>query len=198
MAEKEIFEEIMKRADALAPELVKLRRDFHKYPELGWMEMRTTSIVASCLKESGCDQVLVGKEVCKAEARMGVPSEALLEDHYEEVKEQEGTVSEYLPYTREGFTGVIGILHCGEGPVVALRFDMDALPVLESSEESHLPVREGFVSCKRGVMHACGHDIQLLGLELPESCANCGNLSMEPLNLFFSLQKKGFAVPDRS
>ena len=39
MAEKEIFEEIMKRADALAPELVKLRRDFHKYPELGWMEM---------------------------------------------------------------------------------------------------------------------------------------------------------------
>ena len=89
MAEKEIFEEIMKRADALAPELVKLRRDFHKYPELGWMEMRTTSIVASCLKESGCDQVLVGKEVCKAEARMGVPSEALLEDHYEEVKEQE-------------------------------------------------------------------------------------------------------------
>ncbi|MCI6422892.1 MAG: amidohydrolase [Blautia sp.] len=158
MAEKEIFEEIMKRADALAPELVKLRRDFHKYPELGWMEMRTTSIVASCLKEYGCDQVLVGKEVCKAEARMGVPSEALLEDHYEEVKEQEGTVSEYLPYTREGFTGVIGILHCGEGPVVALRFDMDALPVLESSEESHLPVREGFVSCKRGVMHACGHD----------------------------------------
>ena len=87
MAEKEIFEEIMKRADALAPELVKLRRDFHKYPELGWMEMRTTSIVASCLKEYGCDQVLVGKEVCKAEARMGVPSEALLEDHYEEVKE---------------------------------------------------------------------------------------------------------------
>ena len=85
MAEKEIFEEIMKRADALAPELVKLRRDFHKYPELGWMEMRTTSIVASCLKESGCDQVLVGKEVCKAEARMGVPSEALLEDHYDEI-----------------------------------------------------------------------------------------------------------------
>ena len=41
MAEKEIFEEIMKRADALAPELVKLRRDFHKYPCLlytSWMD----------------------------------------------------------------------------------------------------------------------------------------------------------------
>ncbi|MGN0400078.1 MAG: amidohydrolase [Blautia sp.] len=158
MEEKQIYEEIIEKADKLGPALVKLRRDFHKYPEPGWMEMRTTSIVVSCLKDYGCDQVLVGGEVCKAEARMGVPSESLLEEHYEEVKKQEGTVSEYLPYTKGGFTGVIGILHCGEGPVIALRFDMDALPVPECSEESHLPAREGFISCKRGVMHACGHD----------------------------------------
>src|SRR5215212_5139243 len=47
-------------------------------------------------------------------------------------------------------TGVVGYL--GEGaPVVAIRADMDALPILEATG---LP----FASQNSGVMHACGHD----------------------------------------
>lgn len=55
--------------------------------------------------------------------------------------------------TRIGKTGVTGILKggAGTGPVVALRADMDALPV---KEETGLP----FASQKEGIMHACGHD----------------------------------------
>lgn len=58
-------------------------------------------------------------------------------------------------------TGVVGILEGGRpGPVVAVRADMDALPV---TEDTDLP----FASTKRttyndlevGVMHACGHDV---------------------------------------
>lgn len=58
-------------------------------------------------------------------------------------------------------TGVVGVLRGGNpGPVVAVRADMDALPV---TEQTGLP----FASTKRatyggqevGVMHACGHDI---------------------------------------
>lgn len=57
-------------------------------------------------------------------------------------------------------TGVVGLLKGGKpGPVVALRADMDALPVTEVVD---LPfaskVRTTYAGKKVGVMHACGHD----------------------------------------
>ena len=57
-------------------------------------------------------------------------------------------------------TGVVGILKGGKpGPVVALRADMDALPVTERND---LPFaskeRTVFNDKETGVMHACGHD----------------------------------------
>jgi len=58
-------------------------------------------------------------------------------------------------------TGVVGTLRGGKpGPVVALRADIDALPV---TEEVNLPfaskVRTTYNGREVGVMHACGHDI---------------------------------------
>ena len=58
-------------------------------------------------------------------------------------------------------TGVVGVLKGGKpGPVVALRADMDALPV---TEETGLPfrstVRSTYNGKEVGVMHACGHDM---------------------------------------
>ncbi len=57
-------------------------------------------------------------------------------------------------------TGVVGLLRGGRpGPVVALRADMDALPV---SETLDLPfrsqVKTEYEGRQTGVMHACGHD----------------------------------------
>ena len=57
-------------------------------------------------------------------------------------------------------TGVVGVLEGGKpGPVIALRADMDALPV---TEKTGLPyaskVRDEYQGREVGVMHACGHD----------------------------------------
>ncbi|MEP7262174.1 MAG: amidohydrolase [Usitatibacter sp.] len=61
---------------------------------------------------------------------------------------------------RVACTGVIGILVGGlPGPVVALRADMDALPVAEEVDvpfKSNVRTQWGGMQC--GVMHACGHD----------------------------------------
>ena len=152
-----MYEKIVQTADSITEELVGIRRDFHKYAESGWFEMRTSSIIARKLTEMGVDEVLVGEQVCKRDARMGVPEEAALEASYQRAVEQGGD-PEFLPYTKGGMTGVIGIIKCGEGPTVAMRFDIDALGVIEAQDEGHRPAAEGFASVNYGMMHACGHD----------------------------------------
>jgi len=53
--------------------------------------------------------------------------------------------------TGVGKTGVVGQMGTGIGPTIAIRADMDALPILEQTGA-------GYASTNPGVMHACGHD----------------------------------------
>jgi amidohydrolase len=102
---------MLTRAQALADEMVRLRRDIHRHPELAFQEVRTAELVADSLREIGGYSV-----------RTGV-----------------------------GKTGVVAEIGAGEGPTVAIRADMDALPILEANEVDYR-------SQMAGNMHACGHD----------------------------------------
>lgn len=119
--------------------------------------MRTSAKIAEYLTELGME-VLTGKDVCREEARIGVPDPDILERHFSQVKEQGAPARFLTEELEQGYTGVVGILRCGEGPTVALRFDIDALPMEEAEDLEHRPFREGFSSQNPGMMHACGHD----------------------------------------
>jgi IAA-amino acid hydrolase len=112
-----LFEEsmenmILQRSRELSPRLVEIRHALHRYPELGFEEYRTATLVADTLRALG-------------------------------VRVETGV----------GKTGVVG--HIGSlGPIVALRADMDALPIQELNQTE-------YASTIPGVMHACGHDVHI-------------------------------------
>ena len=67
---------------------------------------------------------------------------------------QEKLKSFGIPFTVKATTGVVGLIE-GKNPakrIIALRADMDALPIQEQNDVS-------YKSLNPGVMHACGHDV---------------------------------------
>jgi hippurate hydrolase len=85
-----------------------------------------------------------------------------------------------------GKTGVVGLLSNGDGPLVMLRADMDALPVLE---ETGLPYASTITATDSDgkrvpVMHACGHDmyVDIFGvLALSFSASSAGGIMRDVL-----------------
>jgi amidohydrolase len=65
-----------------------------------------------------------------------------------------------------GVTGVVGVMQNGEGPVVMLRADMDALPVTEGTglPYASTKVAKDEDGTEVGVSHVCGHDLHVTWL----------------------------------
>lgn len=74
---------------------------------------------------------------------------------FETSKYVQGKLTEWkIPFEIKATTGVVGIIK-GKNPgkkVIALRADLDALPIKEENDIS-------YKSTKEGLMHACGHDV---------------------------------------
>lgn len=159
--------DIKNLVESIEDKVISYRRDFHKFPESGWLEFRTSSKIASVLMDLGYE-VKLGEEIINRQATMGRPSEEEIANNMDRAI-KEGASKELIN-RMNGFTGVMGILDTGKpGPVLAYRFDIDAVDVDEVKVEEHKPFKEGFNSLHPRVMHACGHDGHTaIGLGLAE------------------------------
>ncbi|WP_026582858.1 M20 family metallo-hydrolase [Bacillus sp. J33] len=175
----------------LENQLIEWRRDFHRYPETGFLEMRTASIVASILDELGF-QLEMGKEVMSPGYCMGKPSKEDTEAHVLWALEN-GAKKEYIKPFSEGYTGIVATMDTKkEGPTIAFRVDMDALPIHESQEDSHFPQKEGFRSTLPDKMHACGHDAHTaIGLGLASLIAENKDSLKGKIKLIFQPAEEG-------
>lgn len=163
----------MDRSEDWNRKLKTYRRLFHRHPEPGWLTFFSTIFLADHLMRAGYE-VFVGKEVLRDEVLMDVPDGEQIRQ-YETMARKTALEAGILDADKwlirmEHETGVIAIMDTGkEGLVRAYRFDMDALAVEESAEQSRKPVQEHFCSENPGVSHACGHDGHMaLGLTLAE------------------------------
>jgi len=102
-------------AERIGPEIIDIRRDLHKHPELSFEEHRTSALICSILTDWGVEYTT-------------------------------GWIK----------TGIVGQITGGlsSDKVVAIRADMDALPITEKTNLA-------FSSVHDGIMHACGHDIHM-------------------------------------
>lgn len=109
-----MIERILSISRKIFPDVVKVRRHLHQFPELAFQEVRTGEFIAEELERL---KIAVNRGIGKA--------------------------------------GLVGLIEGeGEAGVVAIRADMDALPIIE---ESGVP----FASKYPGKMHACGHDAHM-------------------------------------
>lgn len=104
--------DFLNEAYNIKDEIIRIRRDIHKHPELGFKEKRTSKVIKDFLDIEG------------------------------------------IPYIETAKTGVYAFIKGkkeGKNRVLALRADMDALPI---EEKNDVPYK----SLNKGKMHACGHD----------------------------------------
>lgn len=96
----------------------------------------------------------------------------------------------YQVRTGVGGTGVVGVLDSGRpGPVVALRADMDALPVTDLTTTDH-------ASLVPGVSHACGHDAHMVVvLGVAERIATEGVVRGRLMVVFQPAEERPFGQP---
>jgi aminobenzoyl-glutamate utilization protein A len=144
---------IGKTVKELYPEMISWRRDFHRYPETGWTEYRTSAKIADLLETWGWD-VYLGEEVVVPSLRMGIPLPHVLE-RCEERARKEGVSSSRIEKMKGGLTGVIAEWKTAkDSPVFVFRFDIDCNDLQEATNTDHIPVKDGFSSMHEGCMLA--------------------------------------------
>lgn len=141
--------------------LIEDRRELHRRPELGFCEIETAAFIyqrlQSLLDTAAGDALLTGDDVIDTKLIPGL-TEHMIQASMTRAREQ-GVPAEYVEMFSGGRTGIVTDVQGNRpGPIVGLRTDFDGLGVSESTSDDHAPMRLGFASTNKDVMHACGHD----------------------------------------
>jgi aminobenzoyl-glutamate utilization protein A len=176
--------------EAFPRDPVAMRRALHRYPELAFREYRTAVIVAGRLAELGYG-LRIGPDIMRIDDPAILPSAADIARAQDEAR-RAGADPALIDRMPGGQTAVCGELRRGNGPVTVLRFDMDALPVTETSDRTHRPTSGGYASIRPGLMHACGHDGHVaIGLAVAEALARPDARWSGTLRLLFQPAEEG-------
>ena len=174
-------------------QLAEYRREFHKYPENGWREFRTSARVAEILTNLGYT-VAMGPEVIEPTS-VGEPERLTPEQVRAEMERavKQGANPEFVERT-QGWPGVMAVLDTGRpGPVSAMRFDIDCLPDEEPEKAGYRPYDEGYRSCNPQSVHACGHDGHTaIGLGIAEELQKRKEHLRGRIKLFFQPAEETF------
>ena len=143
--------------EQLGQEMIQLRRDFHKHPESGWTEFRTTARIIDELEKLGLT-VQYGPSIHVREKMFGLPKEDVLEACWQRAMSETGR-PDLVEAMKGGYTGCLTIIEGAlPGPTVGIRVDIDCNDVEEADDPKHPPCALGFRSTHPKCMHACGHD----------------------------------------
>ena len=169
------------------------RREFHRYPENGWHEFRTSARVAEILTGLGYE-VAMGPDVVEP-ASVGEPERLTQEQVKAEMERavRQGANPDFVARTK-GWPGVMAVLDTGRpGPVSAMRFDIDCLPYEEPEKAGYRPYYEGYRSCNPQSVHACGHDGHTaIGLGIAEELQKRKEHLRGRIKLFFQPAEETF------
>lgn len=169
-------------------EMIARRRDFHKYPESGWAEFRTTAAIAGILEKTGW-KVRFAKDFIDPDEVMGYT----IVPQTERKRALSQGADKGILAKIGGYTGLTATLDTGrKGPVTLFRFDIDCVETEEARDAEHLPARAGFASVNPGWMHACGHDGHAaVGLALAEMLIEAKERLRGKIRLVFQPAEEG-------
>ena len=137
------------KIDELIPTLAAVRRDLHKHPESGWTEFRTASMAIKKMQSLGY-QITMGADAVDRDSMMGVPSEEVHKKHMARAVSQ-GADPALVEKMAGGMTGFWADMDFGgEGPFLAVRFDMDCNDVSECADADHRTNDEGYATVNPG------------------------------------------------
>lgn len=178
--------QIVQIPQKIIDEMLSRRRDFHKYPERGWAEFRTTAVCAEVLARLGWS-VRFADEFIEPERVMGREVDAAAEKRR---ALEQGAPADTLARIGE-YTGLCAEL--GDGaPLTVLRFDIDCVETAESDVPSHRPAALGFASVNAGLSHSCGHDGHAaVGLALAEMISENAKDLRGTVRLIFQPAEEG-------